>query len=468
MRLVREFSRGSASSLLLIGIGLGLTFVAQVVLARWLSTEDYGIFRYVVNVETILVLFAQVGLPQILIREIAGAASRGESAAAHILGCVRASRWIYGVSGLVFVAIAAGVLWLLRGHVDEKLLLGLSFLLVLLPIDLFAGNSYAALRGLKRVAFGLMGDNVAIPGAVMIFALLFWLFGLEGIVPALVAQVLAVLASLALGATLLRRWLGERPPVTRPLKTRIRELLSNSLPLALANPLFQLSRYLDVLILGIFAPMSEVALYAVASRVATLGALGLRATAPITGPLVAERFAQGDLRGVERTAFMAAAISTAYAGAFIVLLLFAGHLVLGLFGNEYPQAYPLLLVVSAGYLVNAIVGSVNQLLVMTKHQGTYLRILVVCTAVNLVLNLALIPYFGAFGAAYATLIANLLLCASSAVAVRRLLRINSSVFNWRLISEIEFSRAGRRAMFEAIFARKGARSRGGPAVAEES
>jgi O-antigen/teichoic acid export membrane protein len=241
--------------------------------------------------------------------------------------------------------------------------------------------------------------------------------------------------------------------------------------LALANPLSQLSRYLDVLILGLFAPMADVALYAVASRVATLGSFGLRAATPITGPLIAERFAHGDMRGVEKVAFLAAGLSTTYAVAFVVVLLLGGHLVLSLFGAEYPGALPLLLIMAAGYVVNATIGAVGQLLVMTRHQKAYVLRVIVAVAINTALNLVLIPAYGAFGAAYATLAAQLVIGAINTFAALHLLRVNPSVFNWRLLREIDWRPAAMLKQLQVIAARparqRPGRPKAGPAVAAE-
>jgi O-antigen/teichoic acid export membrane protein len=236
---------------------------------------------------------------------------------------------------------------------------------------------------------------------------------------------------------------------------RARALLSESLPLAVGTPLFPLSRYLDVIILGLFAPMNEVAVYAVASRVAMLGSLGLRAAAPIASPLIAERFVRGDLAGIEKVAFLAAAMATLHAAVFAVIVLVAGHLLLGLFGASYVDAYLLLLIISAGYGVNAVVGVPSQLLIMTQHQKPYVRTLLVSVAVNAALNLALIPTHGAYGAAYATMISTLILCAVNATRVARLLGINPTVINPRLLAQVASDRAAIGALLHASFSRRG-------------
>ncbi len=454
-QLRREFFRGSASSLGVIVLGRALAFLSQVILARWLPTSDYGLYRYLVNAGDVVLMFTQLGVPQILVRGIASAGTR-DRPELEVAGFVRASRLIYVMSALVLLGVGSVGLAVAHGRIGEQLFVSLCLLLVLTVINLLTARQSTILRGLKRVGQSLLCNLVVIPVGQIVFAAAFWLLGIVGVVPGLGVEIFAAVASLIVGHLLLRRRLGGTAMAeVAPIRGRVVELISASLPLALAAPLSQLSRYVDVLILGMFAPMSQVALYAVASRVAILGSLGLRAASPITGPLVAERFARQDLRGVERVAFLAAALSTGYALVFVSVLLIGGRRVLGLFGSEYAQAFPLLLIVCAGYLINAVVGSVDQLLIMTKHQGKYTRMLVVTVAINIALNYLLIPRYGAFGAAYATLIAQLVLCGANAVQVAYLLRINSSIFNWRIISEIDWSSIHVRTAVRSAIGRKG-------------
>ncbi len=61
-----------------------------------------------------------------------------------------------------------------------------------------------------------------------------------------------------------------------------------------------------------------------------------------------------------------------------------------------------LAVLAIGQLINAGLGAVGFLLTMTGHERETARVLWQTTALNVVLNLALIPLFGAVGAAIAS------------------------------------------------------------------
>jgi len=72
------------------------------------------------------------------------------------------------------------------------------------------------------------------------------------------------------------------------------------------------------------------------------------------------------------------------------------------FGPEYDASYGPLLILIAGQAVNSAAGSVGFLLNMTGHERDTAAGMGVAVALNLALNLALIPSWGILGAATAT------------------------------------------------------------------
>ena len=54
MSTIREFSRGAMGAILMNGSGMALIFLVNIVMARWLTTEDYGAFRYIMALAGLL------------------------------------------------------------------------------------------------------------------------------------------------------------------------------------------------------------------------------------------------------------------------------------------------------------------------------------------------------------------------------------------------------------------------------
>jgi O-antigen/teichoic acid export membrane protein len=79
-----------------------------------------------------------------------------------------------------------------------------------------------------------------------------------------------------------------------------------------------------------------------------------------------------------------------------------GRPILWLFGPEFVEGYPLLFILSLGLLARAAVGPIERLLNMLGEQKTCAVVYAGAFALNLVGCFALIPGFGATGAAIST------------------------------------------------------------------
>jgi O-antigen/teichoic acid export membrane protein len=101
--------------------------------------------------------------------------------------------------------------------------------------------------------------------------------------------------------------------------------------------------------------------------------------------------------------------------------------VLQISGAEFIQGQTALIILSIGYLVNALTGSVGILLYMTRHIEAYLATTAFAALLNVCLNWLLIPKWGVNGAATATTISMIASSVICAVWVRQKLGIKSTV-----------------------------------------
>ena len=155
---------------------------------------------------------------------------------------------------------------------------------------------------------------------------------------------------------------------------------------------------IDVLMLGVLATAAATADYAVAARLAALVSVVKGLLAPVLAPRLARHAAAGErealvaeYRQVQLVGLVAAlACAAAFAGA--------GRLLLEIF-EGYERSYPLLLILTAGYVVNAGFGSNAAYLTVTGHAGWTLAARLVLLAAIVVMNVVLIPRYGAMGAA---------------------------------------------------------------------
>jgi O-antigen/teichoic acid export membrane protein len=118
---------------------------------------------------------------------------------------------------------------------------------------------------------------------------------------------------------------------------------------------------------------------------------------------------------------------------FWIAVLF-GKPLLGISGTGFIPAWPLLIALAIGNLINVATGSVGYMLVMTGHQKiTFLNSLI-AIVFNIVLGIMLIPRYGAMGVAIATGVA------LSVVNLLRLLQVyiflGMTPFRWDTLKPI--------------------------------
>lgn len=97
--------------------------------------------------------------------------------------------------------------------------------------------------------------------------------------------------------------------------------------------------------------------------------------------------------------------------------------VMGLFGPEFEVGASVLVILALGQFVNVSTGSVGFVLIMTGRERMARNNAAVAAGVNIVLQVLLIPRFGAVGAAIATAVSVALLNLTAAYLVHRSLGI---------------------------------------------
>ena len=88
--------------------------------------------------------------------------------------------------------------------------------------------------------------------------------------------------------------------------------------------------------------------------------------------------------------------------AGFIFLVITGKILLSIFDPQFVAAYPILIALAIGTVVDAVSGPNAYLMQMTKFESAYLKILIGCYALVIAAQFMLIPRFGSFGAALAS------------------------------------------------------------------
>jgi len=424
--------RGSLASLAIKLTSAGLVLALSILLARSLGPAGYGLYAYVYALVWLMVVPAELGLPMLVVRETARA--RAQARWDLMLGLWRWAAMTATGLGIAVALLAGGLAWLLAARFTEAQLATFAWGVLLAPLMVLGNLAGAALRGLRHVLQGQLPDLVFRYGLALVLCAGAVAIGGDAFTPDVAMALHAVAAAIALlaGILMLAR---ARPPQLaqiQPIQER-RAWLASTIPLALVAGTHLLHQQTDIVILGLFVDADDVGIYRVAVQASGFVAFGLQAVNMIAAPQFARLHALGEmerLQAVVTTTARAILALTALVAAGLVLF---GRPVIGFaFGSEYTAGYAAIVLLAAGQICNAAFGSVAFLLNMTGHERTTLRAMAFAVAMNVGLNVVLIPLFGLEGAAAATATTLALWNFLLWRAVRRHLGIDSTALTVRV------------------------------------
>ncbi|WP_010138039.1 oligosaccharide flippase family protein [Oceanicola sp. S124] len=402
-------------------LAFALAFVQAVVVARVFGAEVFGIYSFAISVITLIGLVVSFGLDQYIMRELA---ARGLDVAARDAGFRRILR--LALSLVVPLSLATTLLgiaafWLRGAGGLYSIPLGMvtaTFGLLMLRKFL-----EALALGLKQPVLSFVGSKIVFPLAMIAGAGLVWLTGgaRSDLAISLVYGA-AMLLSLCAIALVLRRPLaallrGGDPVPPSPFDRRATLVAGYHLVLVLSGTM--IANHMDAIMIATMSTPVEAAYARIAWRLAE-GVTTLQLIAMLQyKPLIAEAHGTGDRDALgQHIRTLTWILSLSGIALFIFVELTADWLVL-LFGSDFAGAAMTLRAYAVGCLAVMLSGSGVVLLTMTGNERAASRILWISLVLNIVLNLALIPFLGALGAGIATALSQCLLAILTTRACRR-------------------------------------------------
>ena len=146
----------------------------------------------------------------------------------------------------------------------------------------------------------------------------------------------------------------------------------------------------------------SVAIYGVAFRFSMGASITLMAINSIASPKFAEKFATNNIQGMGKIAMQSAKIIFWTTIPLASILLLFPRFFMGLYGSEFLIGFEALRWLIIGRVVNALSGSVGNVMQMSGQQNSYMNILIIGALINILLNYFLIPIYGINGAALAS------------------------------------------------------------------
>lgn len=377
------------------GSGAGATLALNILLARVLVPEHAGTVFFCVALGTFVSLISRLGLDIACLKNISSLNDQQQRGYFH--SALR-------IALLCNVpAIAAGLLVVRFSATTAHAFEPAALLFAAAALGLSLTNiASETLKAKQRTSEGLFWQTAFQPTLTLLLVLV---LGNElATVAACFAASYLLAAVLSIGRARMQLLRAVHPP-----KIGWKAITALSTPLmfiALMNSVIELS---DTLLLGMLRSASDVSIYYIAAKLAALSTTLLFVINGTIGPEISRRWAQDDRAGTFALVHRYSKLMFGLALLILVGMVTLHDPILGVFGEQYrEQAMFPLLVLAAGYFFVLAAGPLGIFMTMTGNHRQYLNNNMLACALNIVLNLLLIPPYGVNGACFATAVALLL------------------------------------------------------------
>lgn len=426
---------GLRGQLLRAGIGsigikigsTGLNLAVAAALARFLGAEEFGVYSFIFALVSILAIPAQMGLPNLVVRETAKAhkADRWEM----IKGLWRWSSLIAGSMSLALIAAASACAFIFAGYFTRVQLSTFAWALALIPLVALGNLRGAALRGLRYVVQGQLPEFILRPFFLIVLTNGFWLWQPINFdaADAMMLHFCAAAAAFAVGAMLLFSVSSAKTRRCGFAEYDQRNWLRAMLPLAAFTGIYIININLGQVAVGLLSNQQEVGFLRIAQQGATLISFTMAATNMIIAPHVARLFLDGAQKPLQTLLTYNARINFLFSCfVFFTYLLFGKSILSYIFGEDFIHAYALLLVLSIGQMCNSFASSNDVLLNMTGHERSATKGVFWGTLTNVAVSVLLVPSMGALGAAIASSLSLVVWNAYLWLQSRKILKLDCS------------------------------------------
>ena len=361
-------------------------------IARYLGANNFGLLNYSVAFFSMFAVLAQLGLNQIVVRDLVSEPSSKN----EIMGTTFLLKI---ASGIAAFFLATGCIFLLRPN-DS-----LSQILVVIA----AAGSLCS--GFSIAEFWFQAQ-VQSKYTVWVRNIVFILMTLVRVAllltkASVIAFALAGLAEttlIAIGLMIAYQRSGQKIQAWRGSWTRTRSLMKVSSPLIFSNLAIIIYLYVDQVMLGQLSDNKSVGTYAVAVRLSEVWPFAATAIVTSVAPSIIEAKKISETLYYERIQKVCNLLAILFYALAIPMTFLSTPLVVLVFGQEYAPA-GLILSIHIWSAIFGFLGYVKEIWVATEELTGYaFAASLIGAVINILLNLWLIPLYQGVGAAVATVI----------------------------------------------------------------
>ena len=389
-----------------------ISFVYFTLIARSIGAEGTGKYFFALSFTTIFVVFVDLGLTNVLVRE----AAKMKEKIQDYVGTILSAKLILGLLSYAAVLFAINLL----GYPAET-----KQLVYLSGVTMLFDSLHLTLYGVLRALNDLRYEAMSIVGSQLFTLILGSSFLLAGLplIFLILAFTIPSFINVCFALTVLCRkyrvslWPRYEGVIFRPL-ARL------AVPFAVAAILARFYSYTDSILLSKLAGDVAVGLYSIPYKITYAFQFVPLALVAALYPRFSEYFEhnQGRLayafeRGIKYLLIMVFPI-------VVGISLLAKDIVLSIYTAEYLNSIIPLQILLAGLIFSYVSFPIGAFLNACNRQITQTVIVAIALALNVALNIILIPRWGVAGAALSALAGNILLAVLGYAVVPRITAIH--------------------------------------------
>jgi O-antigen/teichoic acid export membrane protein len=430
----------------LLGLaGAGFSAVANLALAlvvtRGFGRHDAGLFFSATAIFLVLEMLSRMGTDYASIYFIARLRALGDShlIVAHLRAIVKP------VAAVVLTCAAALAIFagpLSRSLLGGSALLDLQVLAAILPFTVAYDICLAATRGFGTVKAATLLEKLIRPGLQLVLLLIVAAMGKANLLA--LAWALPYLVVLPPAVVVLRRLIRKEnvKQEHRPGGDIAKTFWKFAAPRSISGLAQALLQRLDIVIVAAILGPADAAVYAAATRFLVLGQLGNQAISAPVEPRLSGLLARRDIAGAQDVYRMSTAwLICVNWPMFLVTAVYAST-IMEAFGKGYHSGWSVATLLCLCMVVAVGVGLVDVVLVFGGRATWNLYNTVAALAINITVDVLLLPHIGVIGAAVGWGVAILATNIVPLLQIHRLLGLHpfgKRVFTAAAITSVSFA-----------------------------
>jgi O-antigen/teichoic acid export membrane protein len=396
---VDRVARSSIIAFFVYSAGVGLTYCSQLIIARVVGIDTYGMYAYVFAWIIVLTYCSTLGFDVALLRFIP--AYQAQRAWPLLQGVIQYAERRAAFVGFAVIGVGSCVVisWRSTPEIRNTFLVG--FMVV--PVLALVRLRCSVLRAFGGVVSALAPDRALRDGMLIaLVSVATLVLGWRVDAPSVMLATL-VSSAVALACTgVVMRWrrpagLGAVMPTYDPPIWR-----RAAIPLVILGATESLMNRTGVMLLGWIADTKSAGIYSLAFNIALVVTLPRIAVNTLFAPEISGLHARKE-KAMMQLLVTRASSWTLAAGFFVALGLFLlAEPLLGWFGGGYEAGVPALRILLVSQVIAASAGSQLYVMTMTGHERSAAMLLIAGAIVNAIASAVLISWCGLTGAAIST------------------------------------------------------------------